>query len=61
MKKAKGTALKVQDRGHYSDNYAQLGKDEVSFSFSFVAIIFFYLYVHSFHYVPCSLIVQTYI
>lgn len=43
MKKAKGTALKVQDRGHYSDDYAQLGKDEVSFSFSFVAIILFYL------------------
>lgn len=31
------------------------------FSFSLVAIIFFCINVHSFHYVPCSLIVQSYI
>lgn len=30
MKKAKGTALKVLDRRRYSDDYAQLSKDEVT-------------------------------
>ena len=52
MKKAKGTALKVLDRRRYSDDYAQLSKDEVSFSFSFVAIIFFCLNVRS-HLIMC--------
>lgn len=53
--------LKYWIEDNYSNNYAQLGKDEVNgFSFSFVAV-FFCLNVLSFHYVPCSLIVQTYI
>lgn len=53
--------LKYWIEDNYSNNYAQLGKDEVNgFSFSFVAVSFC-LNVLSFHYVPCSLIVQTYI
>lgn len=54
MTRQKELRYKVPDRGHYSNDYAQLGKDEVT-------IIFLFKCTLSFHYVPCSLIVQTYI
>ena len=41
MKKAKGTALKVQDRGHYSDDYAQLSKEEVTVFLSALLLLFY--------------------
>lgn len=53
---------KVPDRGHFSNDHAQLGEDEVTIFLS-ALLLFFFLFkcTLSFHYVPCSLIVQTYI
>lgn len=52
MTRQKELHYKVPDRGHYSNDYAQLGKDEVTIFLSALLLLLSCLNVHS-HFIMC--------